>query len=45
VLLFARKSIEAAVALLACLRRGAVAAPLPPIFGSAQLLTLAWPHR
>ena len=41
VLLLGRNSIEAAVALLACFHRGAVAAPLPPMFGSAQLSALA----
>jgi acyl-coenzyme A synthetase/AMP-(fatty) acid ligase len=41
VLLLGRNSIEAAVALLACFHRGAVAAPLPPMFGSAQLEALA----
>jgi cyclohexanecarboxylate-CoA ligase len=41
VLLLGRNSIEAAVALLACLHRGAVAAPLPPMFGAAQLSALA----
>jgi acyl-coenzyme A synthetase/AMP-(fatty) acid ligase len=41
VLLLGRNSIEAAVALLACVHRGAVAAPLPPMFGRAQLAALA----
>jgi acyl-coenzyme A synthetase/AMP-(fatty) acid ligase len=41
VLLLGRNSIEAAVALLACFHAGAVAAPLPPMFGSAQLSALA----
>lgn len=41
VLLLGRNSIEAAVALLACLHLGAVAAPLPPMFGRAQLAALA----
>ena len=41
VLLLGRNSIEAAVALLACFHRGAVAAPLPPMFGAAQLRALA----
>src|ERR1700694_3862712 len=41
VLLLGRNSIEAAVGLLACLHRGAVAAPLPPMFGPAQLSALA----
>ena len=40
VLLLGRNSIEAAVGLLACLHRGAVAAPLPPMFGPAQLSAL-----
>ena len=34
VLLLGRNGIEAAVALLACWHRGAVAAPLPPMFGA-----------
>ena len=41
VLLLGRNSIEAAVALLACFHLGAVAAPLPPMFGRAQLAELA----
>jgi acyl-CoA synthetase len=41
VLLLGRHSIEAAVALLGCLHRGAVAAPLPPMFNHAQLVALA----
>jgi acyl-coenzyme A synthetase/AMP-(fatty) acid ligase len=41
VLLLGRNSIEAAVAMLACFHRGAVAAPLPPMFGTAQLSALA----
>ena len=41
VLLLGRNSIEATVALLACFHRGAVAAPLPPMFGVAQLTSLA----
>lgn len=40
VILLGRNSIEAAVALLACFHRGAVAAPLPPMFGAAQLSAL-----
>jgi acyl-coenzyme A synthetase/AMP-(fatty) acid ligase len=40
VVLLGRNSIGAAVALLACFHHGAVAAPLPPMFGSAQLLAL-----
>ena len=41
VLLLGRHSIEAAVALLGCLHRGVVLAPLPPMFGVAQLAALA----
>ena len=41
VLLLGRHSIEAAVALLACFHRRAVAAPLPPMFGSQQLAALS----
>ena len=41
VLLLGRNSIEAAVALLACFHLGAVAAPLPPMFGREQLAALA----
>jgi acyl-coenzyme A synthetase/AMP-(fatty) acid ligase len=41
VVLLGRHSIEAAVALLACFHRGAVAAPLPPMFGASQLAALA----
>ncbi len=41
VLLLGRNSIEAAVALLACFHLGAVAAPLPPMFGGVQLAELA----
>jgi acyl-coenzyme A synthetase/AMP-(fatty) acid ligase len=37
VILLGRNSIAAAVALLACFHRGAVAAPLPPMFGASQL--------
>src|SRR5688572_3022416 len=40
VILLGRNSIGAAVALLACLHRGAVAAPLPPMFGAGQLSAL-----
>jgi cyclohexanecarboxylate-CoA ligase len=40
VVLLGRNSIEAAVALLACFHRGAVAAPLPPMFGTSQLSAL-----
>jgi cyclohexanecarboxylate-CoA ligase len=41
VVLLGRHSIEAAVALLGCLHRGVVLAPLPPMFGVAQLSALA----
>ena len=41
VLLLGRNGIEAAVALLACFHRGAVAGPLPPMFGTKQLAALA----
>jgi cyclohexanecarboxylate-CoA ligase len=41
VLLLGRHSVDAAIALLACLHRGAVAAPLPPMFGPRQLAALA----
>jgi acyl-coenzyme A synthetase/AMP-(fatty) acid ligase len=41
VLLLGHNGIEAAVALLACFHRGAVAAPLPPMFGARQLAALA----
>jgi acyl-coenzyme A synthetase/AMP-(fatty) acid ligase len=41
VLLLGRNGIEAATALLACFHRGAVAAPLPPMFGAQQLAALA----
>jgi acyl-coenzyme A synthetase/AMP-(fatty) acid ligase len=41
VLLLGRNCIEAAVALLACFHRGAVAAPLPPMFGTEQISVLA----
>ncbi len=40
VLLLGRHSIEAAVALLGCLHRGVVAAPLPPMFNQGQLSAL-----
>jgi cyclohexanecarboxylate-CoA ligase len=40
VILLGRNSIAAGVAVLACFHRGAVAAPLPPMFGSGQLSTL-----
>jgi acyl-CoA synthetase (AMP-forming)/AMP-acid ligase II len=45
VLLLGRHSIEAAVALLGCLHRGAVLAPLPPMFGVSQLSALAGQTR
>ena len=41
VLLLGRHSIEAAVALLGCLHRGVVLAPLPPMFNVTQLSALA----
>src|SRR4051794_5840955 len=41
VLLLGRHSIEAAVALLGCLHRGVVLAPLPPMFNLTQLIALA----
>jgi acyl-CoA synthetase len=41
VVLLGRHCIEAGVALLACFHRGAVAAPLPPMFGVPQLSALA----
>src|SRR3954451_17133789 len=41
VILLGRHSIEAAVAMLGCLHRGAVLAPLPPMFNVTQLATLA----
>jgi acyl-coenzyme A synthetase/AMP-(fatty) acid ligase len=40
VVILGRNSTEAAVALLACLHRGVLAAPLPPMFGAAQLSAL-----
>jgi acyl-CoA synthetase (AMP-forming)/AMP-acid ligase II len=45
VLLLGRHSIEAAVALLGCLHRGVVLAPLPPMFNVAQLEALAGQTR
>jgi acyl-CoA synthetase (AMP-forming)/AMP-acid ligase II len=45
VLLLGRHSIEAAVALLGCLHRGVVLAPLPPMFNHAQLAALAGQTR
>jgi cyclohexanecarboxylate-CoA ligase len=41
VLLLGRHCAEAAVAILACFHRGAVAALVPPMFGSLQLAALA----
>ena len=41
VVLLGRHSIEAAVALLGCLHRGVVLAPLPPMFNLTQLTALA----
>src|SRR5687767_14705014 len=41
VLLLGRHSIEAAVAMLGCLHRGVVLAPLPPMFNVTQLAALA----
>jgi cyclohexanecarboxylate-CoA ligase len=40
VVLLGRHSIEAAVALLGCLHRGVVLAPLPPMFNATQLSAL-----
>jgi cyclohexanecarboxylate-CoA ligase len=40
VILLGRNSIAAAIAVLACFHRGAVAAPLPPMFGASQLSAL-----
>ena len=40
VVLLGRHSIEAAVAMLGCLHRGVVLAPLPPMFGVGQLSAL-----
>jgi acyl-CoA synthetase (AMP-forming)/AMP-acid ligase II len=40
VILLGRHSIEAAVAMLGCLHRGVVIAPLPPMFNEAQLSAL-----
>src|SRR3954447_17825355 len=45
VLLLGRHSIEAAVALLGCLHRGVVLAPLPPMFNVTQLEALAGQTR
>ena len=41
VVLLGRHSIEAAVAMLGCLHRGVVLAPLPPMFNVTQLAALA----
>src|SRR3712207_6784535 len=41
VILLGRHSIEAAVAMLGCLHRGVVLAPLPPMFNETQLSALA----
>src|SRR3954466_13556012 len=41
VILLGRHSIEAAVAMLGCLHRGAVLAPLPPMFNQTQMSALA----
>jgi cyclohexanecarboxylate-CoA ligase len=41
VVLLGRHSIEAAVAMLGCLHRGVVLAPLPPMFNVTQLIALA----
>jgi cyclohexanecarboxylate-CoA ligase len=40
VILLGRHSIEAAVAMLGCLHRGTVLAPLPPMFNETQLAAL-----
>src|ERR1700749_4501489 len=40
VILLGRHSIEAAVAMLGCLHRGVVIAPLPPMFNETQLSAL-----
>ena len=41
--LLGRHSIEAAVAMLGCLHRGVVLAPLPPMFNETQLSALVDP--
>ena len=41
VILIGRHSVAAVIALLGCLHRGLVVAPLPPMFGVAQLSALA----
>ena len=40
-ILLGRHSIEAAVAMLGCLHRGVVLAPLPPMFNETQMAALA----
>src|SRR4029077_13648428 len=40
VILLGRHSIEAAVAMLGCLHRGVVLAPLPPMFNETQMSAL-----
>src|ERR687895_2404925 len=45
VVLLGRHSIEAAVALLGCLHRGVVLAPLPPMFSVAQVAALGTQAR
>src|SRR5436190_12177979 len=40
VILLGRHSIEAAIAMLGCMHRGAVLAPLPPMFNTTQLSAL-----
>src|SRR4051812_49135957 len=40
VILLGRNSLAAAIGVFACLHRGAVAAPLPPMFGAGQLTAL-----
>src|SRR3954468_23759750 len=41
VILLGRHSIEAVVAMLGCLHRGVVLAPLPPMFNETQMAALA----
>src|SRR4051794_6800390 len=41
VILLGRHSIEAVVAMLGCLHRGVVLAPLPPMFNQTQMAALA----
>ena len=45
VILLGRHSIEAAVAMLGCLHRGVVLAPLPPMFNETQLSALSSRRR